>query len=477
MAEAGEISYWHLPEAVQDIFLRQRSGILRMRRGDQRERLYFLSGQLFLLPDTPFVERLTDILIGPSETEGMDFDAAAYLRRELGQLVRELVDEMASWDPSEIRFEEGEAESEESVGPVPTGILVMDLCSRGMSEMELLRRLGGLDARFRSTDVSLRRRVPDLDKAEVGLLDRLNSMADVRTLIAESGRASEVLCNLTRLTAVRLVEAEDEQSSPGDVLSQELFESISARVLSSLGSRPLEIDPAAHRAQLSRVLQEYGRQSHFELLGVDSGSTVEDIHRRYMELARAYHPSHIESLGFRNRKRGGQVEWLFSRLTEAYLVLSDPERAAEYRRGLSDVPVPGQSDTAARERRTERREVARHNYRMALEHIEQEDYHYAIELLRQAISSDPLAEYHALLGQCLRRNPRWLHMAVDSYRQAAVLRPGDPDLRATLREVTEEYHRYAGDMEQGEAASEDNPEASPRGSWISKLRRNDPSES
>jgi tetratricopeptide (TPR) repeat protein len=114
---------------------------------------------------------------------------------------------------------------------------------------------------------------------------------------------------------------------------------------------------------------------------------------------------------------------------------------------------------------------------MALEHIEEEDYHYAIGLLRQAINSDPRAEYHALLGQCLRRNPRWLHMAVDSYRQAAVLRPGDPDLRETLREVTQEYHQQAGSREPAGEASEGDREAKRGRSWISKLRRNDPSES
>ncbi len=446
MVRQSSISYWNLPEAVQDIFIRQRTGSLSLRIGDRREQFLFLSGQLYLLPSSPCYERLTEILVGPRDGyEDARFDAAKYLSSELGLLVRDLVEEMSEWEVSELHFEETEAEvSEDIVGPVPTGVLVMDFCSRGSSETELLRRLGGLDSRYRAGDSNLRCRVPELDQGEIGLLDRLESAADVRTLIAEAGgRASEVLCNLTRLVSVRLVESESDLEPAKGVLSPELLESISTRVRESLNSKPLEMEPDRHRAWLSKMLQDYGRQSHFELLGVDSESPIKEIHHRYMELARAVHPSHAENLGFRNRKRSRQLEWLFARLTEAYLVLSDPDRAAEYRRGLSEVPTPRAPEPLTQERRVERSRLGRQNYLLALEYVDVDDYHYAIELLRQAVTADPLPEYHALLADCLRRNPHWLHMAVDSYREAVAQRPGDPELRALLEEVTDEFRRHA----------------------------------
>jgi len=474
MADPGALSYWHFPEAVQDIFLFQHTGRLTLRLGERRETLLFLSGELYLLPSSTHYERLTQILVGPREDDvDTSFDPVVYLRDELARLVRDLVEEMAGWEVSELHFEETEAEvPEDVVGPVPTGALVMDLCSRGLSETELLRRLGGLNTRYGAARAILRRRVPELHQSEIGLLDRLDTVADVRTLIAEAGgRAAEVLHNLIRLASVQLIESEAE-AEPQGVLSQELLDSISARVQESLDSKPLEMKVDQHRAWLSKVLKDYGSQSHFELLGVDSSSSIEDIHRRYMELARAVHPCHADRLGFRNRKRSRQLEWLFSRLTEGYLVLSDSDRAAEYRRGMSELPTPQKPSHWTRERRVERSRLGRVNYLLALEHAEADDYHYAIELLRQAVTADPLPEYYALLGDCLRRNRHWLHMAVDSYREAVALRPQDPDLRALLQEVTEQFHRQSA---RDAAASEplkgaDDPKEGLPRKLISKLR-------
>ncbi len=64
-----------------------------------------------------------------------------------------------------MRFREGLDEVPDDIaGPVPTGGLVMDLCTRGLRETELVERLGGLDSRFRATEEEmLRRRLPELD--------------------------------------------------------------------------------------------------------------------------------------------------------------------------------------------------------------------------------------------------------------------------------------------------------------------------
>lgn len=441
MPESAGISYLTLPEALQDVFIRQRTGKLSLLVERARQELFFFSGQLYLAGDNPMRREMEGILAAPEGAQDdPHFHPRRYLERELPTFVGELANRIGDWDAQDLRFDETvEAFPDDLVGPVPTGALVMDLSCRGRSEAELLRYLGGLDTRYRATErLMLRRRIPELDAHEISLLDRLERAADLRTLIAEAGDETRpVVRHLARLEAVRLVVVEGEISlSP---LSEGLLEDISARVLASLEERPIELGPKAHRARLSKLLLDYGRQSYFELLGVDGGSSADEIHRNYMELARLSHPSHAARMHMRDR--GRRLEWLFSRLTDAYLVLSDPERSADYRRNLAHIPPPRVSGPHEKARRSERAAVARQDYRLAREHIEVNDFHYAIELLRQAVLADPSPEYYLLLGQTLERNPRWLHMAVDSLREAVALRPHDAELRAELSRVAGEYQR------------------------------------
>jgi len=472
MQEPARISYLTLAEALQNIFIRQRTGTLTLVERQETHRLLFFSGQLYLAGDNPLRQRMEIVLTGPSDAdEDPRFNPRRYLERELARLVSDLGDRFAAWDAQDLTFDEVMDEiPDDLVGPVPTGALVMDLSSRGRSESQILQRLGGLDERYRaSEEVMFRRRIPELDEDEIRLLDRLERAADIRTLIAESGgQASVVLCHLARLEAVRLVAAEDESAlSP---LSQELLGDISQRVVASLEERPIEVDVAAHRARLSKLLREYGRQTYFELLGVDGSSSADEIHRRYMELARLAHPSHGNRLKMRDR--GRRLEWLFTRLTDAYLVLSDPDRSALYRRHMAEVPAPQVRLPNDKVRRSERAGLARHNYQLAKEHIDGEDFHYAIELLRQAVLADPLPEYHLLLGRCLERNPRWLHMAVDSLREAVALRPHDSELRQELARMTHEYHRQADRGKPEDSVTRERSQASSglASKWMRRLK-------
>jgi tetratricopeptide (TPR) repeat protein len=132
-------------------------------------------------------------------------------------------------------------------------------------------------------------------------------------------------------------------------------------------------------------------------------------------------------------------------LTEAYLVLSDPARAAEYRRGGGVVPMLEPAGGEAADRQAERAELARECYRAALDYVEAEDYFYAIEMLRQALLNNRRPEYYTLLGHCQMQNPRWLHLAVDSFRRALAMSPDDEQLRLQFADALELYRRQ-GDL-------------------------------
>ena len=453
MSQQTAISYLTLPEALQDIFVRQRTGVMFVRTEQRAERLVMLSGQLYLSGSNPGRERLERVLAGPEGAENdIRFDPASYLVRELGAFVKELVETMAEWRTTDLRFssELGEVATD-IVGPVPTAGLVMGICSRGLSVEELLRRLGGAGARYRAVeDRRFRRRVPELEPVELALLRRLERATSVETLISEFPEASRVVYRLVRLTSVGLLHRESYAGVRSSTISQKILESISERVREDLELEPLELELEAHRARLKELLREYGRLGFFDLLGVGSDDPPEEVHAAFMKLGRLAHPVHAEKLGLLKSRR--KLDWLFGRLTEAYLVLSDPTRCAEYKRESSAVPPPRSIGPDARARRSERVQLARERFRTALDHIEEEDYYYAIELLRQAVLSDEQPEYYALLGRCQMQNQQWLHMAVDSFRSALRLRPDDAKLRQELAVATEQYRSYREEARSAEVA-------------------------
>jgi len=203
------------------------------------------------------------------------------------------------------------------------------------------------------------------------------------------------------------------------------------RIARSLEHEPIELDLTTHRLRFADALGRCSRGNHYEVLEVAPGAGEPEVHAAYEVVARLVHPTHATRLGLAGRQ--GVTEVVFERATEAYLVLSDPHRRSRYDRdeGLEVRRSPAQ-------RAKEAKRIARELYTRAQGLVEREDYHYALELLQQAVLADPsVADCWALLGRCRAQNPKWLHMAADNLRRAIQLSPEASELRLELAEVEE----------------------------------------
>jgi tetratricopeptide (TPR) repeat protein len=134
---------------------------------------------------------------------------------------------------------------------------------------------------------------------------------------------------------------------------------------------------------------------------------------------------------------------LFEAATEAYLVLSHPDRRRAYDRDLT--PEVG-NPPATEDRRREKAAIALDMYNRAKRLVMTHEFQGVIELMQQAVQLDPKAEYYALLGQVQRRNPQWKGGAVASFRDAVRCRPDDANLRFSFAQILEEMgdRRQAG---------------------------------
>jgi tetratricopeptide (TPR) repeat protein len=209
---------------------------------------------------------------------------------------------------------------------------------------------------------------------------------------------------------------------------------IGERIASSLEARPLELSAEQYRSRIQDCLGSYGGLDFYELFGVPANAATERIQAAYEDLARLVHPSNAARYGVAGVE--GPLRAVFERATRAYATLMDGERRREYNeRQLVELPVA--KPTGAR-REAELREVARAQFERALAYAAGHDYHNAVQLLEQAVKSDPRPEYWATLASCQARNPSWRLRAMQSYRQAIQLAPDDANVRFALGRLYEE---------------------------------------
>jgi len=67
------------------------------------------------------------------------------------------------------------------------------------------------------------------------------------------------------------------------------------------------------------------KRDYYAVLGVDRGAAKDEIRRAYRRLAKKYHPD-------LNKENQKESEEAFKEVSEAYEVLSDPQKRANYDR-------------------------------------------------------------------------------------------------------------------------------------------------
>jgi tetratricopeptide (TPR) repeat protein len=422
-------------DVLRELRDRRATGVLELDAAGQKRRLYLREGSVHLPGAHPLARRLgerLEALRGSKPGPGSEPD------RELYQLVERIAEVLAEWSPDEWHLREGlEALSSELVGPLPTARLLMLGATTGLDDAEIERRVQGSGARYVSARGSST--PPDalgLLPEEVFLIERLRlPMSWQEVLEGSPVPRPELARRLYQLLAVGWVASSAAVVAPvAEHAERELVSRLSDRIARSLKERPLEIDPEAYRARVTELLGSFGGLNHYELLGVASSATTDQVQAAYEDLARLVHPQNAARLGLAGHE--GAMGLLFDGATRAYETLMDSERRRAYNeRQLIDVAAAAPT---GEKREEERRRVARAQFDRAQSYANAGDFHNAIQLLEQAVKTDPRAEYWAQLGRLQARNPSWVPRALESFRQAIQLDPGNAEIRYSSGQLFEQ---------------------------------------
>jgi hypothetical protein len=230
-----------------------------------------------------------------------------------------------------------------------------------------------------------------------------------------------------------------------ELISPALFERFRTRIADDLADRPLALEVEEHRAEIARRLESVGAADAYEVLGLEASTSGEGVTLAYTALARRVHPTHAEALNLPEPL----LRLLFEHATRAYLTLSDPDRRRRYdREHRQELPPPPRTEAELLE---VRREMARKNFTRAQSLMRSEQFHYVVELLREAVRWDPRPEVYALLGEAQSRNPHWRPAAVENLRAAVQLAPREVAYRLRLAQVLEEVEQVVESRAEYEA--------------------------
>jgi curved DNA-binding protein CbpA len=195
--------------------------------------------------------------------------------------------------------------------------------------------------------------------------------------------------------------------------------------------RPRIADPSRTRAIIAERLAVLdGGADHFQLLGVAPEATGEEIRAAYFGLARHLHPDRLSAAGIEDERR--EAHRLFSKINEAFAVLSDEARRAGYQqvqRAGGARAVRAEADVA--ETKVRQALGGEEAYRRGEAALSRNQLGEALTQFRAAVELAPdEADHHAMLGWAT-------YVAVPDKASAA------PAARDHLRRALEKNERSA----------------------------------
>lgn len=453
----GVLAETPLPQVLRRIFLEGLKGTLRLVRRDETRNLFFEKGELrtatssregqkigsFLkrrgwITDKDLawaletVSRLGRARLGKILIE-RGLVSRSVLEAEMKRLVEEIAFSSFEWDQGDFRFDPSPGILDPDVALTLSTAAIIVEGIRRLPESDLFReRLGdGKQVPVLAGDPLSRYQYLPLTPQEAYLLSRVDGVVDLDALLKLGGASRAAAAKtLYALMSCGIVEWRGTGSALVQGGGPELLNI-------ELNSQPGVPSPG----YVEMVRNTYRRidwLTHYELLCIEPGATLEEIRKAYFERSRAFHPDLRHRSDLADCQK--ELTTVFSRLRGAYDVLSNARQRGEYDASLAapaDLSMGVLSDPQAR------LEMAEKNYVRARALIAEKDFHPAVEMLREAIRFVPEnAEYRFCLAQVELQNDNWIDKGLENLMAAARLEKQEPQRQQYIREAARQLFHH-----------------------------------
>ena len=481
--DQGSLADRGLADVLGDIHQRRRTGILHVESGSSSKRVYFHEGAIVFANSDVESDRLGRFLIRGGIIDESTYESASSAMERSGQRlgralvdagqlsedrveslvaeqVQEIIFSMFRWTAGHYGFEALEPAVEKDLHlDLSTEEIILDGVRKMVSDETIRGAIGSLDrVPSLATSDALVGGDVTLSPSEGYVLSRIDGQTSVAELMAICSMGEEetlrCVCALASMGAIRW------ESSGGAEPEPE------PRPVSSFGTAAEELGTdrvrrsSAPSDDVDSTLQDIakkkasiGQVTHYELLEISRDASHSQVKAGFFSLTKRYHPDRHRADAFRGVQT--DLENILIGLRDAYDVLghpvhrvgydsnlppvagaeSEPVAAGSSTGAVADPPPPqpkaapdaeGSTSGSVPEAFASPQSLALHHYRAGKIHYEEEDYHEAVQSLREAVRlDDEKADYHRMLGCALAKNPRWKADAVKHFTQAIELAPFD----------------------------------------------------
>jgi curved DNA-binding protein CbpA len=376
------------------------------------------------------------------------------MKREVAEQFMAIVQSLYEWDTGHFGFESlDELAEEDVVIQVSTAETILAGVRRKESTQTIRKALGNLDqVLVPSENPLLLYQKVNLTPEEGFILSRADGTTTVGDTASLSplGEENTLKC-IYGLVAAGVLELQDkstQKAKPRVVPTPEVeipkpkVEPAEPKVAPPKpaeakakapvkGTKPIK-DQSQLRNEIAAKHASLAKANHYELLGVSTTASKNEIKTAYFAAVKAYHPDRHHQEHMKDMR--GLLEELLAKITDAYQVLTDEDQRKGYDRkvlkpepskptatsGAASRPPttsaasPGQEISSA-----SHEELAEKQYYEGKRRFADMSYFDAIQCLREAVRLDPSkAEYHKLLAQSLAKNPNWLKDAEEHFQKA-----------------------------------------------------------
>ena len=473
----GALAEGVVPQLLREIYVRRRNGCLHFQRGGERQSLQFRRGTIVNAFTNVVQDRLGEMLVRRGLLGAADLGRATERmlaeKRRLGEVlidlglidksgledavalhVHEMLTKVFSWTQGSYTFEpEDDSFAGTLTLKLSTGELILEAV-RAVRDPQVIREaLGDLDRVLApSSDPLLRFQALALAPSDGFVLSRIDGVASAREIMQmiplPAEEAERSLFGLLSTGVVEFLAGARRPQAPVEPATIPAAATSGPTEPGALRNGDSE-EVAERRREIAEAAAGIASRTHFEVLGVPRTAREAEIKEAYFRLARRFHPDvhHASSLS----DLRDSLEAVFIRLGQAYEVLRDPRRRAEYEERLGPrpapatpaaprpqpahltppptptataaaappSPAPAPAAPAAKPPRDHEEDVrlAEDALRRAARLFEKEKYWDAIQLLEPVIdrASGRLgSKARTLLARCYLKNPKWQRRAEEA---------------------------------------------------------------
>jgi curved DNA-binding protein CbpA len=322
-------------------------------------------------------------------------------------------------------------------GPLPAADIIPLQMSIGNLILEGLRQFDWQMARkaipspssvlHPTSDPSVLFQRADLTADEAAVLSFIDGRRSIEEICSLSGIGDfNTLKAVHVLLSLRMVETGAVKTDEEIRLAREAIKQQAAAAAHPSRSAEATVT----REMIQKAVEEMPSLNHYQVLGVEKNATEQEIKKAYFLLAKRYHPDRHFEPDMRDLK--ASLEALFTRLHDAYEMLSNPAKRDEYDRAPAGKPAATQFEERRPEdyveNYVEKAARAAAYFNTGMKDFSAGNFWGAAEAFAWATRLDPVkSPYFFYYGISLSHIPRRRHEAEENLKKAIEIEPLKPD--------------------------------------------------